>query len=95
MQVKAEESVVSESPGSGFLSLINRPVNSAARCWLSAAEPPLPQNITFPPDLIVVAQTFAALLTFKSSDVSLLNRLMCSFKLYKKRLMIVVFVRVL
>ena len=49
MQVSAEQSVDSAYAASGRRSSTKRPVNSDARCWLSAAEPPLPQNMTLPP----------------------------------------------
>ena len=49
MQVKAEVSVDSAIAAKGRLSLTKRPVNSAAKCWLSAADPPFPQNISLPP----------------------------------------------
>jgi hypothetical protein len=37
-----------------------RPDNSAARCCASAAEPPLPQNITLPPARIAAIRTWPA-----------------------------------
>ena len=43
MAVNAEVSVVSAIAGKGWTFFINLPVNSAAKCCASAAEPPLPQ----------------------------------------------------
>ena len=40
--------VVRANAGIGFLIFKNFPINSAAKCWLSAADPPLPQNSIFP-----------------------------------------------
>ena len=49
MQVNADVSVDKATAAIGGLSLLKRPVNSAAKCWLSAADPPLPHNINLPP----------------------------------------------
>ena len=44
MHVKTDESVVSAIERNGLRSLLKRPTNSAARCWQSAALPPLPHQ---------------------------------------------------
>src|SRR5206468_2894824 len=36
--------------GQAFRSRSNRPTNSAAICWASAALPPFPRRMSFPPD---------------------------------------------
>src|SRR5208282_3189607 len=49
MAVRTEELVVSAQPERLARSRKNRPLSSAARCWASAALPPLPKNrILFP-----------------------------------------------
>jgi len=42
MAVITEESTVKASAGRGSLSFANLLINSAAKCWASAAEPPFP-----------------------------------------------------
>src|SRR5438105_4331519 len=44
-----DESVVKEIAASPARSTTNRPTNSAAKCWASAALPPLPKNRSLPP----------------------------------------------
>src|ERR1035438_45028 len=44
MAVRTEELVVSAQPERLGRSFRNRPLSSAARCWASAALPPLPKN---------------------------------------------------
>jgi len=44
-----------------FTELRNLTTNSAARCWLSAALPPFPQNITLPPAFNFSASSFPVL----------------------------------
>ena len=50
MLVRTEESVVSARAASARRSRVMRFTSSAARCWASAALPPLPQRRIFPPD---------------------------------------------
>ncbi len=77
MQVSADESVLRVSPGSARRSRASRPTSSAARCCASAAEPPLPQNMSLPPALIIAAQRRAAELTGVPSDASRVNTVVC------------------
>jgi len=49
MAVSTDESVVTATAGSGGRSSSKRLTNSAARCWASAADPPLPQKKSLPP----------------------------------------------
>ena len=53
MAVSAEVSVVSAMAGKPLLSLLYRPVSSAAMCCASAAEPPFPTSSILFPDLSV------------------------------------------
>src|SRR5208283_5558077 len=57
MAVRTEEFVVSAQPERLLRSFRNRPLSSAARCWASAALPPLPKNRTLFPErrLFVIA----------------------------------------
>jgi hypothetical protein len=59
MLVMTEVSVVRAIAGSGGLSISKRFTNSAAMCWASAAEPPLPTTMSFPPALKASAITSA------------------------------------
>src|SRR5688572_22628499 len=49
MEVSVEVSVVSATAASGGRSRSKRLTSSAAKCWASAAEPPLPQASALPP----------------------------------------------
>src|SRR3989338_10456849 len=53
-------SVVGAIAAMAFLSFLNRPTNSAARCWLSAALPPFPKITTLPPLRIDLTIALAA-----------------------------------
>ncbi len=57
--VSIEVLVVRASAEKDFLFFLNLTTNSAAKCWLSAALPPLPQNIIFPLLSRVLMQRFA------------------------------------
>jgi hypothetical protein len=70
-------SVVSAIAASGRRSWMNRPVSSAAMCWLSAAEPPLPHNISLPPLDIDCTMRDAAADTVASSSPRRANSAMC------------------
>src|SRR5450759_2220294 len=60
MAVSAEVSVVSAIPARPSRSRSNRPTISAAKCWLSAAEPPLPHESTLHPALSASARASPA-----------------------------------
>src|SRR6185312_6002073 len=62
----------------GLRSATKRPVNSAAMCWLSAAEPPLPQIRSFcPPERAVVMRRAARSMAGEKSPKRS-NRSRCS-----------------
>ena len=48
-----------DTAGIGDLSSLNFPVNSSAKCIASHIEPPLPQEMIFPPLLILSVIIFA------------------------------------
>ena len=62
MDVIIDESAVSAMAGKLFLSILNRPTNSAAMCCASAALPPLPKSIIFFPFLRDFVITFTQLI---------------------------------
>ena len=66
--------------GRPFRSFLNRPTNSAAICWESAALPPLPQNINLFPDLIVFITSFEIITI---SSIKLFFDLINTFKYLK------------
>src|SRR3546814_2111879 len=68
---------------SGCRSAIKRPVSSAAKCWLSAADPPLPQNITLLPSVSEVAILAAAASITWSKASSAEKSVRCSFRFSK------------
>jgi hypothetical protein len=73
-----EVSVVSEIAARGGLSYVKRLTSSAAMCWASAADPPLPNINTLPPDLIDSIISAAAAATFsacESKNARLVSRL--------------------
>ena len=60
MAVRADVSVVSAMPASPGRSRSKRPTSSAAKCWLSAAEPPLPHESTLRPAFNAAARASPA-----------------------------------
>jgi hypothetical protein len=60
MLVRIEVSVVRARAASGGRSMRKRLTNSAARCWASAALPPLPKNRTLRPAVRAAAVVRAA-----------------------------------
>src|SRR3989338_11549734 len=60
-------------------SFLKRPTNSPAICWLSAAEPPLPQIRIFPPDSAVFASASAMALIEEGSAASAAAASWCCF----------------
>src|SRR5690242_9468591 len=45
--------------------------NSVAKCWLSAAEPPLPQNISLPPARRLVSQASTTRTTVSANSTAI------------------------
>src|SRR5580658_8221416 len=71
MAVRTEELVVNAQPERLGRSFRNRPLSSAARCWASAALPPLPKNRILLPERRHFVIASATLTTaFKYSEDS-------------------------
>jgi hypothetical protein len=56
--VRIELSVVSAMAASSWRSASKRPISSAAKCWASPAEPPLPQARILPPLIRLAGHRF-------------------------------------
>ena len=75
-------SVVRASAAKGTRSETNRPTNSAAMCWQSDADPPLPQSSTLPWARNVSVTMDVASAIAKDNDSSAANTARCSFRLF-------------